>query len=312
MWLNFLPANLSTLVFWLGDRYIIVLFRKRLPGLTHINRRLIYQSLAIFAYTAIMAVPLKMTEHVYDRTFAMNAENPGYFKSFVACMFVTITISAIYEATYFFHHWKQSIAETEKLKRQHTQSQLEALKNQINPHFLFNSLNTLSSLIPEDPKTSVDFVQKLSNVYRIILDLREKPAVTLREELEFLDNYNYLIKARFGENIHFDMHIDEACLSCFLAPLSLQMLVENAIKHNVVSSKKPLTINIFGTRENITVINNLQPKSLPTEGTGTGLQNIRNRYSLIFNKEIEVEKSNDTFSVKLPLVLIEAYESHTH
>ncbi len=312
MWLNFWPANFSTLVFWLGDRFITIQFRKKFPDFSDIHKRLIYQSIAILAYTALMAIPLKMSGHVYDQQFTNNVPHPGFFKSFVACLFATIPISAIYEATFFLHQWKQSIAEAERLKRQHAQSQLEALKNQINPHFLFNSLNTLSSLIPEDPKTSVDFVQKLSSVYRTILDLGERPVVTLSEELEFLENYNYLIKARFGENILFDIDIREGCLSCYLAPLSIQMLVENAIKHNVVSSKKPLRIRLQATGESITISNNLQPKTQQTEGTGTGLQNISNRYRLIFNQQIEVEKTSEKFAVKLPLVRIEEYEHRHH
>jgi two-component system, LytTR family, sensor kinase len=308
MWVNFWPANISTLIFWLGDRYITIRFRKKYPDFSNIRKRLVYQSIVILAYTAAMSIPLKMSEGVYDNQFTNNIGHPGFFKSFIACLFATIPISAIYEATYFLHQWKQSIAEAERLKRQHTQSQLEALRNQINPHFLFNSLNTLSSLIPEDPKTSVDFVQKLSSVYRTILDLREKPVVTLREELEFLDDYIYLIKTRFGESIHFNRHIEQACYTCYLAPLSIQMLVENAIKHNITSSKKPLQITITANEGQIVISNNLQPKAQPTAGTGTGLDNIRNRYRLIFHQEIEVEKEETSFKVTLPLVKIEAYE----
>jgi hypothetical protein len=312
MWINFWPANFSTLVFWLGDRYITILFRKRYPSFKDIRKRLIFQYAVVIAYTAIMAFPLKMNESLFDHQFLGNVPQPGYLKSFIACLFATIPISAIYEATYFLHHWKQSIAEAERLKRQHTQSQLEALKNQINPHFLFNSLNTLTSLIHEDPKTSVDFVQKLSNVYRTILDLRERPVVTLEEELVFLENYIYLIKARFGENIQFHQEIGEGCLSCFLAPLSIQMLVENAIKHNIVSSKKPLHIYITAKSNAVSVRNNLQVKSQPTEGTGTGLKNISNRYRLIFDEEISIQETPETFNVTLPLLRIEEYERRNH
>lgn len=309
--LNILPASFSTLVFWIGDRYITIAFRKLFPAFQQTRRRLLYQSLAILAYTAGIALPLKLSEPFFDHSFVQNVEHPGYIKSFVACLFATIPISAIYEAGFFINRWKLSIAEAERLKQQNTQSQLEALRNQINPHFLFNSLNTLASLIPEDSATSVQFVQKLSKVYRIILDLGDKQVVTLQEELEFLNDYNYLMKTRFGDNIHFEVVCEDGCKSCYLVPLSLQILIENAIRHNIVSSKKPLHIRIEANQRFVRVSNNLQPRTQPNTGTGTGLKNIRERYQLTFGLPIEIDQTADAFIVQLPLVNIQAHE-HSH
>ncbi len=310
---NILPATISTAVFWMGDRYITIQFRKRFPAFYDVKKRLFYQSMTILAYTALMAIPLKSTGGLFHHTFSGSGVHPGYFKSFVACMFATIPITAIYEAGFFINRWKMSIAETEKLKQQNTQSQLEALRNQINPHFLFNSLNTLASLIPEDPKSAIDFVHKLSNVYRSILDLKEKTIVTLDEELQYLDNYIYLLKTRFGENIHFEIDIHDACKTCYLVPLSVQMLLENAIKHNIVSQKKPLTVTIRNEGANMLVVrNNLQLKDQHNESTGTGLVNIENRYQLTFGVPIIVSQTATEFIVKLPLIAIEDYESTRH
>ncbi len=310
---NILPSAISTAVFWMGDRYITIQFRKKFPAIHDIKKRLFYQSLVIFAYTALMAIPLKSTSGLFQHTFAGSDIHPGYFKSFVACLFATIPITAIYEAGFFINRWKMSIAETEKLKQQNTQSQLEALRNQINPHFLFNSLNTLASLIPEDPKSAIDFVHKLSNVYRSILDLKEKTIVTLDEELEYLDNYIYLLKTRFGENIRFEIEIHDVCKTCYLVPLSVQMLLENAIKHNVVSQRKPLTVTIRNEGTNVLIVrNNLQLKDQHNESTGTGLLNIENRYQLTFGVPITVSQTATEFIVKLPLIAIEDYESTRH
>jgi two-component system, LytTR family, sensor kinase len=310
---NIFPAAISTAIFWLGDRYITIQFRKKFPSFHEVKKRILYQSLTILLYTAIMALPLKSTEGLFEHTFSDNPIHPGYLKSFVACLFATIPITAIYEAGFFINRWKMSIAEAEKLKQQNTQSQLEALRNQINPHFLFNSLNTLASLIPEDPKVAVEFVQKLSNVYRSILDLKDKTVVTLEEELEYLDNYMYLLKSRFGDNIQFKMNIHDACMTCYVVPLSVQMLLENAIKHNIVSQKKPLIIHISNQGEHeIVISNNLQRKDQQNDSTGTGLLNIENRYLLTFGRRITVSETDTEFTVKLPLIPISNYESTSH
>lgn len=306
--LNLLPSYFSTLIFWVGDRQITIWFRKKFNAPDQWKKRIYLQSAAILVYTAIMSVPLLYAKPFFHHAHAATMEHPGYLKSFVACLVATIPISAIYEAAYFINRWKMSVAETERLKQQHTESQLEALKNQVNPHFLFNSLNTLVSLISEEPKSAVDFVHRLSHVYRTILDLKEKPVVTLKEELEFLENYNYLLKSRFGDNLHFDIRLDDVCKDCYLVPLSLQMLVENAIKHNVASNKKPLHISIYNEGPyKVWVKNNLQPKQQKQDSTGTGLLNIENRFRLTFGISIEVKESSDEFSVVLPLVPIEEY-----
>lgn len=311
--INIIPAAICTTVFWLGDRYIILFFRKKFPAFHDVRKRLLYQSVAVLTYTAVMAIPLKGTDEFFKPSFSDTIEHPSYLKSFVACMFATVAITAIYEAAYFIHRWKLSIADAEKLKQQNTQSQLEALRNQINPHFLFNSLNTLASLIPEDPKSAIDFVHKLSHVYRSVLDLKEKTIVTLDEELVYLDNYIYLLKTRFGDNIQFEIEIQSACKTCYLVPLSLQMLLENAIKHNIVSQKRPLLVSIKNEGEQMLVVrNNLQLKEQKTEGTGTGLMNIENRYELTFGVPIEVRQTDSEFSVRLPLIAIAEYESTHH
>ena len=310
--MNLLPSYLSTLIFWVGDRQITIWFRKKFQAPDQWKKRIYLQSIAILAYTALMSIPLLQAKPFFHHPETAVLPHPGFLKSFVACLFATIPICAIYEAAYFISRWKLSIAEGEKLKQQNTESQLEALKNQVNPHFLFNSLNTLVSLISDEPKAAVDFVHRLSHVYRAILDLKEKQVVTLNEELELLDNYNFLLKSRFGENLHFEIRLDDPCTSCYLVPLSLQILVENAIKHNVASAKRPLHIMIYNEGFNCIVVrNNLQPKQQKQESTGTGLLNIQNRFLLTFGMPIEIKETTEDFSVALPLIPIEDYQSPT-
>ena len=183
------------------------------------------------------------------------------------------------------------------------QSQLEGLKNQVNPHFLFNSLNTLTYLIPENADKSVHFVQQLSKVYRYILELKDKELISLEEELRFLDAYTFLLKERFGENLCVEIDIPDEFLNKNIIPLSLQILCENAIKHNIISSQKPLCLKVFIQNEDKLIVkNNLQKKNQEMNSTRLGLQNIKNRYRFFSEKEVEVIATQEEFVVVLPLI----------
>ncbi len=191
------------------------------------------------------------------------------------------------------------LLENQQLKHDNILFQLNALKNQLNPHFLFNSLNTLSWLINQDTVGSQEYLQKLSQVLRYSLSMQEQQLVSLKEELVLVENYVFLLKMRFGNNLQIQMNIS-APEDCQILPLSVQVLIENAIKHNVVSSSKPLDIAIFLENECIVVSNKIAPK-LQTEGTGIGLANLDNRYKLMTGKSIAIEKDSQ-FTVRLPLI----------
>lgn len=202
--------------------------------------------------------------------------------------------------------------EAEQLKRENVQSQLETLKNQVNPHFLFNSLNTLAAIIPEDVDLAVEFVQKLSKVYRYILEIRDAQVVRLRDELVALQAYNFLLQIRFSTNLRIRVALPENRLDDWIVPLSLQMLIENAVKHNTISTQKPLVIEVFVEKDNVIVRNNLQRKNQSTDSTGLGLPNIQNRYQLLANQPVHVIVTAQTFTVSLPLLPAPAYERVTH
>lgn len=189
-----------------------------------------------------------------------------------------------------------------ELQKENLRSQLEALKNQIDPHFLFNNFSTLALIIEENPETAVSFVQELSNVYRYVLQMRADTPVTLKEELDFIESYKFLMAKRFGDNLVLSIRIPETFHSYLVMPLSLQLLVENAIKHNIISIKKTLTIVVCIKDGSLAVINNLQKKSLPERATHIGLENIKNRYRLVSDKRVVITQTESEFMVQIPLL----------
>jgi LytS/YehU family sensor histidine kinase len=199
---------------------------------------------------------------------------------------------------------KQSIQiENETLKREALQSQFESLKNQLSPHFLFNSLTALKTLIREAPDTAQNYVNNLSHALRYTLQSNEKHLVTLKEEMDFMESYLFLIKIRFDANLSTITRIDEKYYSHRLPPLTIQTLVENAVKHNEISKRRPLTINIITTEnESLIVWNDIQEKITEEEGTGIGLTNLSTQFQLLLGKDITISNENKQFRVEVPLI----------
>lgn len=191
-----------------------------------------------------------------------------------------------------------------RLQKENFQAQLENLKDQVNPHFLFNSLNVLVSLIPQDAERATEFTRKLSELYRSFLENSAEQLIPLQKELAVIDAYIYLLKTRFGESIQFEMQIASEVEDLQLPPGSLQVLVENAIKHNGSTRKKPLLIEIFSEGDFLLVRNNLQPRLEQIQSTNTGLKNIESRYSLLSDKKPEFTKTGSHFLAKLPLLKV--------
>lgn len=215
-------------------------------------------------------------------------------------IFVYIGLDMGYE---LMDKWRTSEAEKEKLHRLHTQAQLENLKAQVNPHFLFNSLNTLSSLIVEDENRARQFVRQLSAVYRYILENREKDTVPLENEKKLFESYIYLCETRFEENIRVHAEWPQDLHKWRIPPMTLQILVENAIKHNVISKAKPLDLWLKVQEGSVLEVGNTnQPKKQLDRGTGFGLSNIRERFAHLSNQSIQIDESNGKFVVTLPLI----------
>jgi hypothetical protein len=195
---------------------------------------------------------------------------------------------------------QESRIENEQLKQQNLENELAALKNQIDPHFLFNSLNSLTSLIRDNEKAT-QFVKKLSYMYRYILQSSDTNLVLVKEELKFLESYTYLMETRYRDRLSIEVAIEERLLDRELPPLALQLLVENSVKHNEISASNPLTVKIYSKADSIFVENPIRSRSTLAEGTGTGLLNLKKRYLLLRKQELKVSTENDIFKVELPL-----------
>ncbi len=189
-----------------------------------------------------------------------------------------------------------------ELKQKNLRSQFEALKNQINPHFLFNNFSTLVSIIEENREMAVSFVQELSNVYRYILQIKRKALIEVRGEVDFIKSYEFLLSKRFENKFSISINIDENHINDFIPPFSLQLLIENAIKHNVISSRKPLFINVYNKDDYLYVENNVQIKKALEGSTKVGLSNIKSRYQFFTKREVEVCSDQTSFIVKIPLL----------
>jgi len=219
----------------------------------------------------------------------------------VAIILNTFAIS-ILEGYHYFIQWKISLVQAEQLKRENIQSQFEALKNQIDPHFLFNSMNTVYSLIDTHPDKAKEFITRFSKTYRHVLDVKEKVVVLLKDEIEFLNSYIFLQKIRHEGNLEISINIDAQKLNTYIPPLSLQMLVENAIKHNIVSEKMPLKIYIYINEEYLYVKNNLQLKSEISESTKIGLTNLTKRYKHISEKIPDFYIKDNEYIARIPII----------
>ena len=297
---GFFISFLNTFFVWEGTRRIFFIFRKKYPNVEQTKKRLIYQSMIAIVYTFVVTF---LIDAFFHHLLGKGENSP--LTSFFIGLVANFTVTLLYETVFFFQSWKMNVCKTEALARENVQTQLESLKSQLDPHFLFNSLNTLSFLI-DDNNLAQKYLEHLADVYRYVLVSRQKDTVSLQEEVDFVNAYIYLNKIRFRENLMLKNHISSKNLDKKIIPLSLQMLVENAIKHNIVSKEKPLTITIsdimLKDEQYLVVENNFQEKKTFEKSTKVGLQNISNRYELLTSKRILIEKNESFFKVELPLL----------
>lgn len=305
----YLSSLFFTLIYWLGNRQILLAVRRRFQRQKDDLNRILVQSALVLVYTLGVGVLAEQSMSL------LPALHPTDDSPLLAGLFITFFILTIYELVWSTTRLKQAKVEAEQLKRANLQTQLDLLKTQVNPHFLFNSLNTLAYLIPDQPDHAVRFVQNLSVVYRSILEMKEKELVSLEEEVTWLKSYIYLLEARFGESLQVEIDLLERYQSRYIVPLALQLLLENAIKHNIVASRKPLYVSISIRDEGepfVQVKNALQLKNHQEPSTGLGLENIAKRYALLSERALIIEKSDAYFTVALPLLNIPQHEDRYH
>ncbi|GMQ29093.1 sensor histidine kinase [Algoriphagus confluentis] len=299
----YLVSLIYTAVYWNGAVFIFFKLRKVFPHIPQTGKRLILTLLSLTLFISISSVIMKS---LLEPNFQQEILSwKDYFQSMPFSFVISLIIGTFYEASYYFQNWKQSFVQNQQLKSEHLRSQFEVLQNQMSPHFLFNSLNTLTTLIAENQEMAIEFTQNLSEVYRYILKQKDRELVSLQEELDFAQSYLSLLEIRYPNSLTVKVEIDEKSKSYFIPPLTLQMLIENAIKHNSLSKMKPLLLEIYSQSSGTLVIkNNLQPKKTLERSTQTGLENIRKRYELLGCDPIDIIQTAHNFMVAVPIIEI--------
>lgn len=270
-----------------GIHPLILLF---LASIVHV---VLVSTISLFVLYMVLGMPIQL--------------NFDHWKLLTAFGFrINLFLNCVSAIVFFMNRLKKAQLEAEQLKKQNIEARFEVLRNQINPHFLFNCFNVLSTLVHKDADASSTFIAQLSNVYRYRLYNQENKIVPLKEELAFLDSYTYLLRTRFNENLLIENRISDRSDIIMVAPASLQMLIENAIKHNVASKKLPLKIILEKRDDYIVVSNTLQKKEIEEESTRIGLRNIIDRYKLLSDQPVIIERTPSQFIVKIPVLQIEA------
>lgn len=300
-WIAFVRVGIFTAIIWnllwLGNGYASNLVSKKLSWTAQPVSRFIVGMIVTIVYTTIaLFFVIFFYEYVLGYRFLSDLDEILW-----PSLVITTVVSLFMHSRSFLRNWRIAELNAAELQKESMKSRFDSLKSQVNPHFLFNSLNALTNLIYEDQDKAANFVKQLSEVYRYVLDTQGREVVKLAEEEKFLRSYLFLQQIRFGEKLKVEMNLDNG--NSELPPLVLQMLVENAVKHNIISTDQPLTIKIFTDKDSIIVSNNIQIKNvLPEESKGIGLENIRHRYGFLTDKKVEVINDSRSFIVKLPFL----------
>lgn len=295
-------ALVSGYIGWELARWTALFIQHKLPGLQRVRQRLFYLILAIVLLSHLGYI-IRNLIHAMIGSYALQWPTMVDYSSALGVLifYATVTLN-IYEGAYLWKQWRKTFAEKEKLIESEWQARFDLLKNQINPHFLFNSLNSLSSLISEDPEQAEQFTDELSKVYRYLLHSNNQEMVTLSAELQFILSYSRLLKTRHGDGFRLFIDVDKQFYSCLIPSLTLQLLVENAVKHNIVSREQPLEVIIRSQAPYVLVVENkIQRKEIQVMSNGVGLANINNKFRLLNLQGITIKATPDRFTVLIPL-----------
>jgi len=292
-----------TAVLWLGVRQLWSWLRRRWPRPTDTTRRLWWLAASSTGYTLLVTGGLgNAVARLQGGQLGLNSWLHETGLNLVS----TLIVLLVYESRHFFEQWEANLRRADQLTQASTQAQLDALAQQLDPHFLFNSLNTLAALIEPHNAPAQHYVEGLADMYRYVLLSRERATVPLVEELAFVETYIALQKVRFRDNVRVQVDLAPAALARHVAPLSVQVLVENALKHNEASQARPLQLRLVADATSLRVENTWQPRSAGlAPGTGTGLANVRQRYALLGAAQpVAVTQADGTFTVILPLLSV--------
>ena len=297
---------LSCLYFmWFGNTLLTWFLDTKLTWEKNIKSRFVTQLVISLFYSLLI---INLSYLIFKSYFT---DTPPILSQVITLNFygilVVLPVFAFYFGFHFVKAWQNSKIESEKYQKESVKSQLESLKNHLDPHFLFNNLNILSSLIDKDTEGSKEYLNKFAEVYRFMLRSNSSELVSLSKELEFAEAYLHLLKTRFSHNFNVDFQIPKKNSNHHLPPLTIQMLLENCVKHNIVSKDKPLNIQVKCEGDGtLSVSNTLQKKKIANNHkSGSGLDNIMTRYKYFTNKPVEIIETSESFKVKVPLIEIE-------
>ena len=291
-----LSSVITTVTIACGVVSVMIWLQKKHPWSKGIFKGILLE-ISLTSLTACILIVLLTI--VMQPLFPVDDLRTSIFNYLIVALIMNAALVALTEGIFFFRQWKNSAVEAERFKKESIRAQFESLKNQVNPHFLFNSLNTLSSLIDHDKELSKEFLDDLSAVYRYVLQHKDEEIVRLKTELDFILSFTQLLKKRHGDRVAFHFNVAKEDLFKGIPPMTLQMLIENAVKHNVASRKKPLKVEVFSQNGHLVIRNNLQKKK-NVSSTGVGLANIRNRYAFLVEKNIKVLENDEYFEVTIP------------
>lgn len=297
--------------------FIIVLFEINRLVVNYLDRRnptqnslgiryilpFLISFLVVAGFALLVYVPLKTYEIQNGAIDSISIYHIGLILSQV--FFVNAIASGFHQLRNFRNQWQETALKAEKLEKENAKAQLTLLKNQISPHFLFNNFNTLNGLIQESPSAASQFLEQLSNIYRSVLKYRTEEVISLKQELNTLSAYIYMLKTRFGDSLQIEENYwDNQNQTHYLPPFTLQLLLENAVKHNSFDPANPLVIRIKQVNNSIQISNNRAPLKTPVASTGMGLANIQKRFTLLSDQQIEIAQTKTSFQVKVPLLTI--------
>ena len=297
---------ITLILVWVSNHFLTKQLDKKYPWLEYGNKRYYWQlgigillSLVIIN-VSYFAVKFGLTTDPPDQAQILSMNING--------LLVLLPTISINFGIQFLSNWKTAQVNSETFQKETIRAELTTLKNHLDPHFLFNNLNILSSLISVDTELSQTYLEKFADVYRNILKSSKEELVTLNDELRFIASYLYLLEIRFEDTIQTFIDIEGEAHTKYIPPLTLQMLIENAIKHNIISEIRPLKIHISCQNGYLSIKNGLREKKVESRNSGkSGLDNIKKRYSYFTDKEVQVFKNPDNFIVKIPLIDLEAH-----
>ncbi len=292
----------AAVISWQMTRWAVLYIQEHYPGLEHARKRFLLLLLLMPFLGNLAWFIGHLGGWMLDGRILFFDSVVEYSRTLGIQFFCHLICCTIYEGSYLFREWRRAYIEKDELEKISLQNQLNTLQHQVNPHFLFNSLNSLSSLISEAPNRAEEFVEEMSSVYRYLLRDNEHNLTSLAAELTFIRSYYLLLKTRHGDGLTMEVAVDKQLESCQLPPLTLQLLVENAVKHNVVFPEQPLNIRIETNGQNrLIVSNNLQRRKVRVASNGVGLSNIMAKYKMLGQIPPLIKDDGQVFTVILPL-----------